>query len=247
MFASLNFGNPGDLLASERDSVENIRANWTLLAGAIGAERREIVEVHQIHGTDCRVVRRGGSSHETLDGRDTRADALVTDDPSRLIAVRVADCVPVLVASADGRVVASVHAGWRGVIGPIDPAAKPGHGIIDEVLRTFAGLGVSANQLFVAIGPCIGPDQFEVGPEVADAFAAVFGAGTRIVRASTTKPGKFYVDLQAALAEQTRRAGVPGQSIDTIARCTVSEPGVFFSHRRDAGRSGRMVGIIGPR
>lgn len=247
MFASLNFGNPGDLSASERDPPANIRANWTLLAQAIGAERREIVEVHQVHGTDCRVVRPGGPSHELPDGRDTRADALVTDDPSRLLAVRVADCVPVLFASEDGRFVASVHAGWRGVIGPIDPAPKPGQGIADRVLHTLAMLGVRTDRLVVAIGPCIGPSQFEVGPEVADAFAAVFGKNSPFVRACTTKSHKYYVDLQAAIAEQLRRAGVPGSSIDTLARCTASEPEIFFSHRRDAGRTGRMVGIIGPR
>lgn len=247
MFDSLSFGNPGDLPHHERDPGSNIHANWKLLVREIGAEAREIVEVHQVHGVACRVIRRGGPSHETPDGRDTRADAVVTDDPARVVAVRVADCVPVLIASDDGRTVASVHAGWRGVVGPMDPSARPGRGILDEVLRVLAGLGVPPDRLIVAIGPCIRPHHFEVGQEVAEAFEAVFGAGSLIVRPSTTRPMKFHVDLQAAIAEQARRAGVPGASIDTITRCTASEPETFFSHRRDAGRTGRMVGIIGPR
>lgn len=247
MFSSFNFGNPGDLDPAERDPAANIRENWRLLARAVGAEHREIVEVHQVHGAECRVVRRGGPSHATPDRRDTKADAIVTDDPARLVAVRVADCVPVLLASDDGHVVASVHAGWRGVVGPMDPSPRVGCGVVDVALAAIADVGIAPGRVVAAIGPCIGATQFEVGPEVASAFAAVFGDWSPLVRPCQKRSLKYFVDLQGAIGEQLRRAGVPAANIDVLRRCTASEPDAFFSHRRDGGRTGRMVGIIGPR
>ncbi len=246
MFQSLNFGNPGDLSADQRDPAENIRANWSILLEHVGASERSIVEVHQVHGSDVRWVARGGPSHDTPDGRDTRADAIVTDDPRRVAAVRVADCVPVLLASTDGKIVASVHAGWRGVVGPLEPQPVPGRGIIDATVRTLGALGVPASSLVAAIGPCIGPAAFEVGPDVACAFAKVFGDWSMHVRPCPTRTTKYFVDLPGAIREQLLRLGLPDMSIESLGRCTVSEPELFFSHRRDAGRTGRMVGVIGP-
>ena len=107
MYGSLNFGSPGNLPDEQRDSAANVRANWEQVMGRIGLSERALVEVHQVHGAEVRAVHAGGPAHETPDGRDTCADALVTDDPARAIAVRVADCCPVLIASRDGRTVAA--------------------------------------------------------------------------------------------------------------------------------------------
>jgi YfiH family protein len=244
-FSSLNFGNPGDLV-EHRDPPANIARNFALLTQAIRAPDREIVQVHQVHGTHVHLVRRGTPTHAT--SSDTRADAIVTDDPSRLLAVRVADCCPVLLSSGDGRVVAAVHAGWRGVVGGEGPDRR---GIVDPTVSAMRTLGASGVR--AVIGPCIGFDQFEVGPEVLGEFRAAFGDDCEdrgLIRtqaaASGTSDGraKGYVNLQACLREQLAHAGV--ERIDTVDRCTVSEPEVFFSHRRERGRTGRMVGVIGP-
>lgn len=245
-FASLNFGNPGDLI-EHRDPPVNIARNFQLLADAIRAPEREIVQVHQVHGAAVHVVRPGRPSHATA--HDTKADAVVTDDPARLLAVRVADCCPVLLASGDGRVVAAVHAGWRGVVCPNDAgsaaaASVTARGVLAPTVRAMRELG--ATSIRAAIGPCISFARFEVGPEVLAEFRAVFGDRCderELIRAAPG--GKGFVNLQACLREQLGTLGV--EAIDTIARCTVGEPELFFSHRRDGGRTGRMVGVIGPR
>lgn len=231
IFSSLNFGNPGDLSADQRDPIANIRANQAAVACAIKAADRRIVEVHQVHGAAVHVVRAHQPDHATPS--DTKADAMVTDDSSRLIAVRIADCTPVLLSSADGRVVGAVHAGWRGVIAGVLPAA----------IREMQVLG--ATNIHAAIGPCISFQHFEVGPEVAAEFFKCFGKDTNFVAPHPTSPGKSLVDLKASLASQATGLGVV--KIDALPHCTVSSPELFFSHRRDAGRTGRMMAIIGPR
>lgn len=243
MFDSLNFGNPGELPAAERDPAANIRDNWERLIRAIAVgvpgsrpERREIVEVHQVHGDVVVRVSSGALTPRDAAGRDLKADALVTDDGARLIAVRVADCTPVLLASGDGRVVGAVHAGWRGVVGGIGVAA----------IREMAAIGVKPREMAAAIGPCIGATAFEVGPEVAAEFRRVFGAGTAHVR-ETGAGGKAWVDLKGAIREQLVSAGLATSRIDVLPHCTVRDASDFYSHRREHGRTGRMVGIIGPR
>jgi polyphenol oxidase len=229
-FASLNFGNPGELPPERRDPHGNIRANWERVLTAIGAAGRELVEVHQVHGAAVHVVRAGEDARPG--GRDVKADAIVTDDPRRVVAVRVADCAPVLMSSGDGRVVAAVHAGWRGVVAGVAPAA----------VAAMRGLGAAG--IVAAVGPCIECAAFEVGEEVAAEFDRVFGAGAGVVDRSGVKP---HVDLKRALRVQLERAGVDPALIEVLPGCTVSEPARFYSHRRDRERTGRMAAVIGPR
>lgn len=242
MFASLNFGNPGELERERRDPPANIAANFGLLMHEIGAMGREIVQVHQVHGAEVRAVRRGGPTHEReWGGSETKADAIVTDDPGRVLVIRVADCAPVLLASRDGKVVGAAHAGWRGVVAGV--AART-----VEAMREL-GAGSGASEIVGAIGPCIGASVFEVGAEVAAEFRRVFGAGTAHVRAGE-REGKFLVDVKGALCEQLTHAGVG--IVDVLPHCTVTsrdergEP-MFYSHRRDKGMTGRMVGVVGAR
>lgn len=245
-FASLNFGNPGDLPQDRRDPPSNIAANFRLVLDALAAPNREVVQVHQVHGPDVRVVRTDGPTHAPeWNGNDTKADALVTDDPARILAIRIADCAPVLLSCRGGRIVAAVHAGWRGVIAGVAPRAV-------EAMRSLAADSQTHDtEIVAAVGPCIGFDAFEVGPEVAAEFTRVFGDATPHVRPRETHPGKFLVDLKGALCEQLDHAGVP--IVDLLPHCTATstDPAtgtpLFFSHRRDHGLTGRMIGLIGPR
>jgi YfiH family protein len=235
-FDSLNFGNPSELPPGVvRDPKANIEVNFGRILEAIGCRGRRIVQVHQVHGAAVHVVRRAdtASAAPPIVWGDVKADAIVTDDAGCVVAVRVADCCPVLLASADDTVVGAVHAGWRGVVAGVLPEAI-------GALRTLAG---PDSEIMAAIGPCIGPDRFEVGAEVADEFHRVFGGDVdRLLRPGV--PGKFFADLKEALALQLRRSGVGRFSVDP--GCTASDPVRFFSHRRDAGVTGRMIGIIGP-
>ncbi|MBI1189297.1 MAG: peptidoglycan editing factor PgeF [Tepidisphaera sp.] len=232
-FASLNFGNPMELPPGvARDPVENINVNFRRVLEVIGVPERRVQQVYQVHGCAVRVYRAGDAPREwTPQGEfDHKADAMVTDDPGRVLAVRVADCVPVLLASGDGRVVGAVHAGWRGVVLGVLPAAVE------------AMLSLGARDIRAAIGPCIGPTRFEVGPEVVAEFAPRWPGAVR--EHPEGVPGKAMIDLALALRDQL--AEVEVSSVDAIQRCTASEPEWFFSHRRDRGITGRMVGVIGP-
>lgn len=226
IFRSLNLGNPSDLPREQRDPPSNIRENFRRILAAIGCEGRVLTEVHQVHG--CAVHDAAAS---TQGGPDPKADAVFTDDPHRVLAVRVADCTPVLLATADAKHVAAVHAGWRGVISGVLPATI-------AALRTR-----SSERLLAAIGPCIGPVHFEVGPEVVAEFDQAFPGGGVVARRMET--GKGYVDLKAALAMQLEVSGV--RDVEVLPHCTYADAELFYSHRRDRGLTGRAAGLIAPR
>lgn len=243
IFDSFNFGNPSDLPSERRDPVFNIARNFDILLGAAGVprhEQKEIVQVYQVHGAGAHVVRLGKPTHPdspdpiTGQTRDTKADAIVTDDPDRVLCVRTADCTPILLASDDGRIVGAVHAGWRGVIAGVLPAA----------IGAMRSLG--AADIRAVIGPCISETHFEVGPEVVREFASLFGtnATCRVVEPANPS-SKGFVNLQAALRIQLEQSNV--RQIETIALCTVARPDLFFSHRRENGHTGRMAAIITPK
>jgi len=216
-FDSLNLGNPSG--TDEVDDYERIYENYRKLQRAIGRAQHERIWVHQVHGGD--VMRAPCPS-------GAKADALVCDDPSKLIAVRVADCVPILVAAADGKVVAAIHSGWRGVIAGV-------------VRNAIEAMRVRPEKMIAAIGPCIGFDAFEVGGEVLDAFTDCFGNHAPIRR---REDGKGHVDLRRAVETQLCQTGIPADRIDTTNRCTFRDSEEFFSHRRDKGITGRMAALI---
>jgi YfiH family protein len=151
----------------------------------------------------------------------------------------VADCAPLLLASADGRVVAAVHAGWRGVLAGVVPGA------VRELRRVCSAAGQAPARILAAIGPCIGPEAFEVGQEVVEQFQARFGQRVPVDR--NTASGKGHVDLRAAIRIQLLDAGVNDDCIDSSDLCTYRDAEQFFSHRRDRGITGRMAGLISPR
>jgi polyphenol oxidase len=148
-------------------------------------------------------------------------DALISSNPGDRIGIRTADCVPILLADEQRRVVAAVHAGWRGTVAEI--ARK-------TVERMKAEFGSSPDHLLAAIGPSIGKCCFEVGPEVAEQFGVA---------------GRTHIDLVEANFRQLRAAGVPSDHVDVAGLCTVCDPVRFHSFRRDKQQSGRMVTIIG--
>lgn len=228
VFSSLNFGNPGDLPAAQRDPASNIAANFECALGEINCMGREVVEVYQVHGPVVHTVRPGRPAHPTP--HDTRADAIVTDDASRVLVIRTADCAPVLLASVDGRIVAAVHAGWRGVLA----------GIVPNTVAAMRELG--ATDIAAAIGPCIGPDAFEVGPQVAADFSRVFGDATPHIRPSPTHAHKFHADIPGAIRQQLLEAGIV--RTDDLKMCTVTRSDLFYSHRRDNRVTGRMAALI---
>jgi YfiH family protein len=221
-FESLNLGNPSG--CDVQDDAERIETNYARLMSDAGCPRGEWLRVHQVHGNEIACVEESKPFDSCR-----KADALVSRDRRRTISVRIADCVPVLVASQDGKVVAAVHAGWRGIISGVIPA-------------TLKRLN-SDMPLVAAIGPSIGPEAFQVGPEVLGEFTRVFGSAAPFTR---NPDGTGQVDLRRAAKIQLMAGGVGEDRIDSTDLCTFGRPDEFFSHRRDRGVTGRMAALIAP-
>lgn len=179
-----------------------------------------------------------GSAVSRPADRMIEADGHVADQPDTAVVVRSADCVPILLSTRGGHTVAAVHAGWRGL--------DPGVGIVAEAVRALvevAGLrmGEPGRGLGAAIGPCISGARYEVGPEVAERFAAGHAG------AVTPGPGdRFRLDLRCVARAQLVAAGVSDQAIDTFAGCTFDDADEFFSYRREGRGVGHMAAVVVP-
>lgn len=197
--------------------------------GHVAANRRQLREslslpaepawLDQVHG-----VRSVRADEESM---GCQADAAWTDRAGTVCVVMTADCLPLLLCDDEGRYVAAVHAGWRGLA----------DGIIENTVRS---LPVSPDRLMAWLGPAIGPRAFEVGPEVQARFAGDDPANASAFVASP-RTGHFYADLYALARQALSRAGV--WNVSGGNRCTFSEPETFFSFRRDK-TCGRMASLI---
>lgn len=237
-WASLNLGY------SSGDDPERVDANLGRLLAEVGAGGWPLVTAHQVHGADGLTIggptRPGWAAAAPSGGgrqRGGEADALVCLERGVVIGVRTADCVPILVADRAGRAVAAVHAGWRGTAA----------GILPRTLAYLSeALGIPPVDLVVAVGPSIGLDAFEVGPEVAEAAAGILDAPLAEIPGILRRGAgdRWHVDLARVNALLAARAGVPEGCIDCLGLCTASDPRRFFSHRRDAGLTGRHLSVI---
>jgi YfiH family protein len=234
-FDSLNLGvasAPG-----EADSLECIAENRRRFGRAVvGVEREDLPWVlsRQVHGS---VVH--WSEGPVADPRDLErlpiADAIVGREPGRLLSVRTADCLPILLGCARSGIAGAVHAGWRGLVG----------GTISAALDAMISRGASRDAIVAAIGPAISVARYEVGEEVIEAFRETgLEPAHRSAEETGTKP---HLDLAATAREVLRRGGIEGDRLDVLPCCTFAEPDRFFSYRRDGARSGRLAAVIEPR
>ncbi len=219
-FSSMNLGQAS--MSNHQDEPENIAENWRRFQSAIGLANYDRASVAQVHGSE--IVEVG----ESMPGADVCGDAVITVRAKKMLSIQVADCAAVLLASEDGKEVAAVHAGWRGAVQEI-------------VRKAISRMKASPQCIIAAIGPCIGPDAFEVGEEVAVEFDRV--NLSKFVRRSATE--KCRIDLSGSIEKQLRRAGVV--RIDSTDVCTFGQERFFFSHRRDRGTTGRMAACIATR
>lgn len=233
-----------NLSAAVGDDPERVAANRRLAVARMAAdgEVASVFVARQVHGRDVVVVDGAGPEGQPGPGGWRLAgtgDALVATGPGQAVAVLVADCAPILLAHREGRAVAAVHAGWRGLAGGVVEAAV-------EALCRAAGSGPADLEAWV--GPCIRGCCYEVGPEVAAAVSRAVGPVgmeeglPRYLRAG--EGHRFWLDVAEAAREALARCGVSAGACRVDGRCTACHPDAFFSYRRDGPRSGRMAGII---
>ena len=176
--------------------------------------------VKQVHGTDVLVVEAPGLAGE--------ADGLITNRPGLSLGIKTADCLPILMADLNHKVVAAVHAGWRGTAGRIAEAA------VSKMGQTFK---TKPTDLLIALGPAIGECCFEVGPEVARQFAAY---DPQLEQAEW----KCNLNLRAINKMQLEQAGVLPDRILYNKLCTYCDESLFWSYRREGEKAGRMWSVV---
>jgi YfiH family protein len=210
------------------DAPEAVATNRKIFSEALGARP---VFLNQVHGR--------GVVELAVDMPDgTPADACIANSPGVACTIMVADCLPVMFATMDGATVAAAHAGWRGLAG------EGGHGIIEAVWsRLRQDHGARADQTIAWLGPCIGPDAFEVGPEVKAAFEAHDARAAALFRPHGA--GKWLADLPGLARRRLQALGIAQiyGNDGSAVWCTVANPSRFFSHRRDRV-SGRLAASI---
>jgi YfiH family protein len=183
--------------------------------------------LRQVHGTG--VVR----FDDDVFSDEPEADAAVTSTPGVVLAILTADCLPVLFAAKAGGEVGAAHAGWRGLA----------TGVLEA---TVAQMRTPADQLVAWLGPAAGPQKYEIGVEVYDAFVAQDWSAARAF--TSTRPNHWNVDLYALARRRLEKVGLRAPDIHGGALCTIADPQSFYSHRRstyiESGRTGRMASLI---
>ncbi|MEY4733090.1 MAG: Laccase domain protein YfiH [Pseudomonadota bacterium] len=213
------------------DQVASVLANRAILAEAVG---RRPVFLQQVHGVDC--VTLGAT---TPDG--VAADACMSTTADVACTIMVADCLPVLLCDASGTWVAAAHAGWRGLAG------QGGVGVLEALIASLSPMADRRADILAWLGPCIGPQAFEVGPEVRAAFCTTDASAEACFVPHAD--GKFLADLPGLARRRLQQLGITQifGNDSQPAWCTALQASRFFSHRRDSrvlGQSGRMAACI---
>jgi YfiH family protein len=231
--ASLNLGKRWG------DDGDHVEENRRRLAGHAGYDPAQLQIMRHVHGTAVWAVGEPLPDPAEFDG-------LICDRPGPVLGAFAADCIPLLFAEPEARVIGAAHSGWRGTIGA--PLAAPpgtpptGPGIAHNVVTRMIERGARADRIRVALGPSIGPCCFEVGAEVVAQFHAALGAVAGMVVPGPR--GKDHVDLRIATRVVLERAGVRPDAIDAGPPCTRCEAERFFSYRRDGKDGGVHMAFI---
>jgi len=215
----------------EGDEDNHVLQNWGRLAAAFNIPLEQFLVVNQVHKDDIFIVKPYGgyfSSRAELD-----YDAIMTDRANLAICVKTADCVPVFIVDRVKKVIAVVHAGWRG----------SALGISAKAVRLLQdNYGSSPQDILAAIGPSIGQCCYQVDEAVADNFLQQRDNENFLFAAK--KVGKWMLDLAEANRRQIFNCGIPEENIDIFDLCTVCNQDKFFSHRGSGGITGRQINFM---
>ena len=214
------------------DEKANVRRNYRIFCEAFGLDHSSLVLVNHEHGAN--VVR--VDSRDRGRGLEREAlpfcDGLITDDPKVTLVTLHADCSCVYLYDAEHKAIGLAHAGWKGTF------KRVAQRLAERMGECFAS---RPEKLLAAIGPCICFDCFEVDAAIGEDFAREFDfAGIQKIG----KPGKAYVDIEAALLIQLLDAGLRAENISAMHLCTFERSDLFFSYRRDKTMTGAMIGFL---
>jgi polyphenol oxidase len=223
LYESLNVGRgSGDQAAAVEENRRRVAAHF-------GAPHQSLMTVYQTHSAIAHVAEAPWAA------TPPEGDAVVTQAPGLVCAALAADCAPVLIADPLARVVAAVHAGWSGALG----------GVVASAVEAMEGLGARSARMVAAIGPCIGPNSYEVGLEFLERFVADSPAN-EIYFLSGARPDKRRFDLPSYVLARLREAGV--YHAEWVGRDTCKDAELFFSNRRAVLRGeadyGRLMSAI---
>ena len=229
-YHSLNLGS------SCGDNLADVEHNRRHFLNTIGCRDIPVQTLKQVHSTDIILI---GADHSMPD-TPIPGDALVTDRRNLLVGIFTADCYPILLADRHRKVIAAVHAGWRGAAG----------GIVSRAIDAMkSGWGCQPASLIALIGAGIGPCCYQVGQEVYQSFTDEQPEGRdwfRPDRRPNPRLGPTWrLDLLAAITAQLRQCGLAEGGIRALGECTACHPELYFSYRRDGAATGRMLSVIG--
>lgn len=223
IYAGLNCG-PGS-----RDDASDVAENRRRAAAVFDVGPERLLTAWQIHSA------RALTAFEPWTDARPEGDAVVTDRSGLVCGALSADCAPVLLADPEARVVAAAHAGWRGALG----------GVVEAAVSAMAVLGARPERITAAVGPCIGPESYEVGLEFLQTFVESDAQAERFFRAGGS-PDKRLFDLPAYVLHRLARSGVA--DAEWIGADTLADEALFFSHRRSVkqaeGDYGRLLSAV---
>lgn len=216
-YASLNLSLHTD------DDPNAVEQNRKTFFESLGFSTDEVACAFQVHGTEVLLA--------TQAGETKGYDALITNQKGLLLTVTVADCTPILIYDAGQLAIAAIHAGWRGTVGEI---------VIKTLEKMQNQFGTQPKDCHAYVGTCISERNFEVDADVAQHFDPAFKTWDR-------DRGKYLIDLKMANQRQLEECGIPARQIERSPFCTVRDNEQYFSHRKEKGTTGRMLGVIGMR
>ena len=223
-----------NLAGFDEDSAENIYENRRRFLNIFDGQFA-LATAWQVHGDGVKTVR----TEDDIRNSEERFDALVSDRTETLVGVKTADCVPILLADPATGSFGAVHAGWKGTAA----------GIVTKAIEKLAAeFGSKPENLIAAIGPSSSCDNYEVGRDVIERFAASFANHEKYFR--ETRPRHALVDLKAANRDLLIFAGVDPANISITSLCTMARTDLFFSYRvekKKFGKTGRLLSVIGSR
>jgi hypothetical protein len=212
LYASLNTG------LGTNDDPGDVRENRARCARSLGVGAERLLTLHQTHSSAVVIVR------EPFDmSRRPEADAMATDRPGMALGVLAADCMPVLFADIEARVIGAAHAGWRGALA----------GVLEATVDAMQSLGADPSRIAAALGPCLRRPNFEVGLDLVEAFTGKYGEAARFFASGRTADKRQF-DLAGFARERLAAKGVT--AFDDLDACTLGDPASWFSYRASRHR-----------